>query len=129
MKIETISLVLVILTLGLCSCNNLKSIRVPSINSIKGANNKSIVKPTPSSKETKKENTTPHLQKDNSSGESNASSQINAPELSGTGTVTKPEVVPPSKPEEKKPIPEESPKEQSILKPKLPERETVLPPS
>ena len=127
MKIEIISLALVFLTLGLCSCNNLKTIRVPSINPIKGTNDKNIEKPNPSSKETKKENTTPDLKKYNSSEKTNTSPQINPPKL--PRTVAEPEIVPPSDPEEKKPVPEESPEKKSILKPKLPARETVLPPS
>ena len=42
MKIQIIAPTLVIIALGLCSCNTLQSIRVPSINLLKGTQENNI---------------------------------------------------------------------------------------
>jgi hypothetical protein len=135
MKIQIIALALVIVTLGLCSCNTLQSIGVPSIDLLKGTQKKNIEESEPSSKTTKKKNTEANLEKKASPENSNTAPQINLPVLSEPKTSEepkepkKPEIAPPSKPEEKELVQKENPKKQSILKPKLPAREGVLPPS
>ena len=124
MKNQIIALTLVMVTLGLCSCNQLQSIGIPAINSLKGPNNKNIKEPNLTSKTTK--------EKKDLSGNSDTAPQTNPPELPKTKISEgpeKPQIVSPSKPKEKQPIQKEEQGNQSILKPKLPEREGVLPPS
>ncbi|MEC7863354.1 MAG: hypothetical protein VYC70_12105 [Verrucomicrobiota bacterium] len=127
MKNQIIALTLVMLTLSLCSCTQLQSIGIPTINSLKGSNNKKIKEPNLIGKTTK--------EKKDSSENSNTTPQKNSPELPKSKISEepekpkKPQIVPPSKPEEKQPIQKEEKGNQSILKPKLPEREGVLPPS
>ena len=119
MKIQIIALVLVIVTLGLCSCNTLQLIRLPSMDLLKDTQKKNIEEPEPSSKPTKQKNTESNLEKKASSENSNTAPQINLPVLSE----------PIINEEEKEPVQKEDQKKQSILKPKLPVREGILPPS
>ncbi|MDE0570394.1 MAG: hypothetical protein OSB44_06905 [Verrucomicrobiales bacterium] len=135
MKIQIIALTLVIVTLGLCSCNTLQLIRLPSMDLLKDTQKKNIEESELSSKPTKQKNTESNLEKKASPENSNTAPQINLPE--GEEPITseepkepkKPKIVPPSKSEEKEPVQKEDPKKQSILKPKLPAREGILPPS
>ena len=126
MKIQIIAPTLVIIALGLCSCNTLQSIRVPSINLLKGTQENNIEE---SGEVTKPPNTGKNLVKKTSPENSNSSPQTNVPVLPEPITSEEPKIVPPPKPEEKKPTQQENPGKQSILKPKLPAREGVLPPS
>ena len=126
MKIQIIAPTLVIIALGLCSCNTLQSIRVPSINLLKGTQENNIEE---SGEVTKPANTGKNLVKKTSPENSNSSPQTNVPVLPEPITSEEPKIVPPPKPEEKKSTQQENPGKQSILKPKLPAREGVLPPS
>ena len=129
MKIQIIAPTLVIIALGLCSCNTLQSIRVPSINLLKGTQENNIEE---SGEVTKPANTGKNLVKKTSLENSNSSPQTNVPLLPEPITSEEPKepkIVPPPKPEEKKSTQQENPGKQSILKPKLPSREGVLPPS
>ena len=135
MNIQIIALTSVILTLGLCSCNTLQSVRVSSMNLLKGTPKKNIEKPSPSGEAPKKKNTEPNSKKNTSPNNPNPSPQTNVPALPEHITrkeqkeSDEPNIVPPSKPKEKDPIQKEDPKKESILKPKLPAREGILPPS
>ena len=135
MNIQIIALTSVILTLGLCSCNTLQSVRLPSMNLLKGTPKKNIEKPSPSGEAPKQKNAGPNPKKKTSPKNSNPSPQTNVPVLPEHITSKeqkepdKPKIVPPSKPKEKEPTQKEDSKKESILKPKLPAREGVLPPS
>ena len=78
MKIQIIAPTLVIIALGLCSCNTLQSIRVPSINLLKGTQENNIEE---SGEVTKPANTGKNLVKKTSPENSNSSPQTNVPVL------------------------------------------------
>ncbi len=135
MNIQIIALASVILTLGLCSCNTLQSVRVSSMNLLKGTQKKNIEEPATSSEVPKQRNTETNSKKKTSPNNPNPSLQTNVPALPEpiTSEAPKepdsPKIIPPSKPKEKEPTQKEDPKKESILKPKLPAREGILPPS
>ncbi|MDC0048445.1 hypothetical protein OAL09_03790 [Verrucomicrobia bacterium] len=135
MKIQIIAPALVIVALGLCSCNTLQSIRVSSINLLKGTQKKNIEESVPSGEAPKQKNTGTNSKKKTSPKNPNPSPQTNVPVLpehipsKEQKEPDKPKIVPPSKPKEKEPTQKEDPKKESILKPKLPAREGLLPPS